>query len=72
MKFVKMRDRYINADKILFIDGVDSTSADLNKPARFYYWLKLEGDVYIQSDDFTTEVDANLDRASLANRLENT
>ncbi len=72
MKFVKMRNRYINADKILYIDGVDSTIADNENPARFYYWLKLEDAVYIQSDDFTTEVDANLDRASLANRLENT
>ena len=71
MKFVKMRERYINADKILFIDGVDSTLADSNKPAYFYYWLKLEGDIYIQSDNFTTKEQADLDRASLVNRLEN-
>ena len=71
MKFVKMRDRYVNADKILFIDEVTSTIADNENPARFYYWLKLEGDVYIQSDDFTTEVDAYLGRASLVNRLDN-
>ena len=32
--------RYINADKILFIDGVDSTLADLNKPA--YFLLLVE------------------------------
>ena len=72
MKFVKMRNRYINADKILYLEGIDSTLADCNKPAYFYYWLKLEGDIYIQSDNFTTEVDARLDRASLVNRLENT
>ncbi len=71
MKFVKMRDRYINADKILYIEEVTSTMVDNENPARFYYWLKLEDGVHIQSDDFTTEVDANLDRASLANRLDN-
>ena len=71
MKFVKMRDKYINADKILYIEEVTSTMVDNENPARFYYWLKLEDGVHIQSDDFTTEVDANLDRASLANRLDN-
>ena len=71
MKFVKMRNRYVNADKILYIDEVTSTIADKENPARFYYWLKLEDGVHIQSDDYTTEVDARLDRASLANRLEN-
>lgn len=71
MKFVKMRDRYVNADKILFIDGVDSTLADLCKPAYFYYWLKLEGDIYIQSDNFTTKEQAELDMAMLVNQLEN-
>ena len=72
MKFVKMRDRYVNADKILYIEEVTSTMEDNENPVRFYYWLKLEDGVYTQSDDFTTEMDANLDRASLANRLENT
>ena len=71
MKFVKMRNKYINADKILYIEEVTSTMVDNENPARFYYWLKLEDGVHIQSDDFTTEVDANLDRDSLANRLEN-
>ena len=71
MKFVKMRNRYVNADKILFIDAVDYTSADLNKPAYFYYWLKLEGGIYIQSDNFTTKEQAELDMAMLVNQLEN-
>ena len=71
MKFVKMRNKYINADKILYIEEVTSTMVDNENPARFYYWLKLEDGVHIQSDDFTTEVDANLDRDSLANRLDN-
>jgi hypothetical protein len=66
-----MRNKYINADKILYIEEVTSTMVDNENPARFYYWLKLEDGVHIQSDDFTTEVDANLDRASLANRLDN-
>ena len=71
MKFVKMRDRYVNADKILYIDGVDSTLADLCKPAYFYYWLKLEGDIYIQSNNFTTKEQAELDMTMLVNQLEN-
>ena len=51
---------------------VTSTIADLKIQHVFITWLKLEDGVYIQSDDFTTkEVDANLDRASLVNRLEN-
>ena len=71
MKFVKMRDRYVNTDKILFIDAVDSTLADLCKPAYFYYWLKLEGDIYIQSNNFTTKEQAELDMAMLVNSLVN-
>ena len=71
MKFVKMRNRYINADKILYLEGVDSTLADCDKPAYFYYWLKLEGGIYIQSDNFTTKEQAELDMAMLVNQLEN-
>lgn len=69
--FIQVGDRCVNSDKIIYIEDVEHNMATSEHPALFFYWLKLDRDIIVQSHTFHTEQEAKLHRAQLINKLEN-
>ena len=68
---IKVGDRCINSDKIIYIEDVEHNMATSEHSAVFYYWLRLDRDIIVQSHTFPTDQEAKLHRAQLINKLEN-